>query len=653
MPSREFARSAHYLLLAGLIAVVYFLAAKLGLSLAHTIGQVSAVWPPTGVALAALWLCGRRYWPAILVGAFAANAQAAEPLATAAAIAGGNTLTALVGVWTLGRVFRFSAQLARVRDVLALLVVAISSSLLSASLGVLNLRLAGLLARGAAAAAWFTWWVGDTLGIVVVGALLLAWWPHPRPAWQRARRLEFALYLLALGLLLLLLRHVNTAPTPFGSHYPLAYLLFPILIWGALRFDQRAVTLCIALASIIGVTRALHGLGPLPDGSLDERLVALDTLVATVAVTGLVVGAVTASARRAEVKFRRLLEFAPDAMVIVDCDGRIVLTNKRVEQFFGYAGEELLGRHIDTLIAGSGPALQAARSEAGRPGDESGAAGTATRGQRRDGSAFPIEVSLSPMQTEDGLLTTAAIRDITERHEAHERMREAHEQLEMRVAERTAELATAIAQLRASLHEKEILLKEVHHRVKNNLQIICSLLNLQVEGQGDEQVRQVYRATTDRVRSMALVHEHLYGSHGLQCLRAGGYFRSLVGELARSHGADSGILCTTDVADIELPIDVAIPCGLIVNELVTNAFKHAFPDGRPGTIRVALTEGPQRQLELLVSDDGIGLADDGAQRSSRSFGLRMVGMLAAQLQGRLERATVGGTSIRLCIPGAA
>ncbi len=196
--------------------------------------------------------------------------------------------------------------------------------------------------------------------------------------------------------------------------------------------------------------------------------------------------------------------------------------------------------------------------------------------------------------------------------------------------------------LRASLHEKDVLLKEVHHRVKNNLQVISSMLSLQSMSQSDRATLGLFRESQDRVRSMALIHEQLYQSGDLSRIDFGAYADSLTANLLRSYATAGTIKLKIDVRDILIGIDLAIPCGLIINELVTNALKHAFPDGRNGTVVIAMRRDGGEYV-LTVTDDGVGMPPH-VKGDAGSFGLQLVDTLIGQLEGSIDVAVNGGTA---------
>jgi PAS domain S-box-containing protein len=205
--------------------------------------------------------------------------------------------------------------------------------------------------------------------------------------------------------------------------------------------------------------------------------------------------------------------------------------------------------------------------------------------------------------------------------------------------------------IRASLREKELLLKEVHHRVKNNLQVISSLLNLQAQHLPDPAQRKIFTDSQSRVQSIALVHEKLYQSKDLANIDCEQYVQTLVDGLFHSQNhAERGIRHSIEVGGAHLPVDAAIPCGLIINELVTNALKHAFPRGRTGRVRVSLQPGDDDSMELIVEDDGRGLPDDIDPRHTTSLGLDLVFTFAEQLDAKVEIERSHGTAFRFRFP---
>lgn len=208
--------------------------------------------------------------------------------------------------------------------------------------------------------------------------------------------------------------------------------------------------------------------------------------------------------------------------------------------------------------------------------------------------------------------------------------------------------------IRASLREKETLLKEIHHRVKNNLQVIASLLRLQSRYLKDDESRAMFDESQNRVHSISLVHEKLYRADNLARIDFNDYLVTLTKGLTDSwRGSDESIQVQVQAEGVQLAVDTAIPCGLIVTELVTNALKHAFPDGAGGCIGVAACEEPEGWLRLTVHDNGKGLPEKLDFRKSGSLGLELVNSLVRQLGAKLEITRSPGTTFQIEFQNAA
>ncbi|MCB9686134.1 MAG: PAS domain S-box protein [Alphaproteobacteria bacterium] len=320
---------------------------------------------------------------------------------------------------------------------------------------------------------------------------------------------------------------------------------------------------------------------------------------------------------------RQALEAAPTGMLVVDEQGRIVIVNRHIEDLFGYARHELIGQRVEMLVPERVRAQHpnSRRAFFSAPEARPMGAGRDLYGVRKDGSEVPLEIGLNPLVVDDGTVTVASVVDITERR----RMQ---------------------ARLEASLAETETLFRELHHRVKNNLQVVASLLSLQSRFTEDLTSVAVLREAQQRIHAIALVHEMLYRSETLTRVDFSSYLRNLTSHLTQATAQPSVVLDLDLDPTVALPVDLAVPCGLVVNELVTNALEHAFPDGRAGRIRVRLArEGSL--VVVSVADDGIGMSPGLQPASARTMGLRLVATLARQLGSAVGWDVGNGTSATL------
>ena len=325
---------------AALLAAVYVAFARFGLAIQPVSAFATLVWAPSGIALSALLVLGYRFWPSIAIGAVVANVWNGAPIPVALGIGAGNTLEALLGAWALRQIPGFRPTLDRLSDVLGLVVLAGAlSTAVSATIGTLSLLVGGLLTPDRFVVTWRTWWLGDAIGDLIVAPVLLTWRPS-RPV-SRLRLLESA----ALGLLLALVSILLFDRTREG----MVSLISPLLIWAAIRFDQRGAARGTLLVSAIAVWGTARGHGPFAKGTITEGLFADQAFMALTAATFLVLGAVTSERRRAqedrrradeairesELRYRTLTEAGDQMMWVNDAEGRTTYVNRKVEELFG------------------------------------------------------------------------------------------------------------------------------------------------------------------------------------------------------------------------------------------------------------------------------------------------------------------------------
>ncbi len=360
-----------------------------------------------------------------------------------------------------------------------------------------------------------------------------------------------------------------------------------------------------------------------------------------------------------EHQYMNLLQAIPDTVYILDREGRFMYLNDSVRTL-GYEPAKLIGKHFSEIVHPSDvpkisrvtvlPSFTGAVTgpeSAPKLFDERRAGNRMTRNlevRLRRGEAAVVgsdyllgsvnaygEVSCSGYKLPEfeglGLGTVGVIRDVSARKE-HER------------------------ELESALAAKEVLLKEIHHRVKNNLQVVSSLLNLQESAVADPAARKVFLECQTQIQSMAMVHEVLYRSADFEGVSMQRYFERLLDYLAGVYDASfRGIGWAVSAGTIVLDLDAAIPVALVVNELVSNCFKHAFPEGRQGSVRLGMSQDGEDWLVEVV-DDGVGLEAPRERKGERGIGTELVHALAAQLRGSADFSTEGGAAVRLRFPRA-
>jgi PAS domain S-box-containing protein len=321
-----------------------------------------------------------------------------------------------------------------------------------------------------------------------------------------------------------------------------------------------------------------------------------------------------------------VLEAAPEAVIVNDVDGHITLVNSMAERMFGYSRDALVGMQIERLVPEQLREKHAEHRQSftSAPAARSMGEGRELLGLRKDGSVFPVEVSLNSFQSAGRKLVVSAVRDITSRRAAEQRLRD-------------------------SLQEKELLLKEIHHRVKNNLQVVASMLTLQVMRADDTRATAMLEACRQRVMSMAKVHEKLYGERDVSRVDLAELIRD-IGTMVVAGVPGITIEFRHDGGPIVVDVETAFPAGLIANELITNSIKHAFVGRTHGRILVDVKRVDRESVCLQVADDGVGGVTPAALERSSGLGSTIVRTLVRQLDGTLSVGPGPGASVAILFP---
>ncbi len=324
-----------------------------------------------------------------------------------------------------------------------------------------------------------------------------------------------------------------------------------------------------------------------------------------------------------EKKFRSLVENANDAIYIITHEG-FQYVNPAFEDLTGYTSNEVCEKTFDfwNIIHPDDVEIIRQRELARREGKEVPSR-YEFRIMSKDGQTKIVEPATVSIGEKGEAKVIGILRDVTERKQAEGR-------------------------IRASLQEKNVLLREIHHRVKNNMQIISSLLRLQSRSIKDGKMVEMFKESQNRIRSMALIHEKLYQTEDLSRINFAEYIRSLTVHLFHTYRVNPNIVkINTDVEDVYLSINKAIPCGLILNELVSNALKHAFPKSKKGEIQIRLYSNSQNRMKLIIGDDGIGLPENLNIQNPETLGLQLVNDLVKQIEGSVTLDRTEGTTFSI------
>jgi PAS domain S-box-containing protein len=346
--------------------------------------------------------------------------------------------------------------------------------------------------------------------------------------------------------------------------------------------------------------------------------------------------------RLSERRLSDIINFLPDATFAIDLSGTVIAWNHAMEKMTGVGSDQIRGKGnyeysipfydsrrpilIDQVLIDD-PATEARYPYVTKEGKKLFSEITIPR--MNDGKGASLWLTASPLYDTRGEIVGAieSIRDITDRKIAEDKIRHA-------------------------LEEKDVLLQEIHHRVKNNLQVVSALIELQIQYMKDPNNINTLRDSQNRIRTMALIHETLYRSHDLSKVEFHAYIKKLVDALFDTYSIEAPEIKTVfDVDEVLLDVDTAIHCGLIVNELVSNTFKHAFPDGRKGTITIEFHRSGSQYI-LTYADNGVGIADGIDFNNTESLGLKLVSLLSTeQLDGTIQLIREQGTKYRISFPG--
>jgi PAS domain S-box-containing protein len=642
------------LTIAAAVTVVYFVAGKIGLRFALVHPNASAVWAPSGIALAACLLFGSSIWPAVMAGAFLVNVTTYGSVATSIGIAFGNTAEALTGAYFVRRFAHAGDAFDHTVDTFRfVLFAAVLSTTISATIGVTSLCSAGYASWSKYAWIWFTWWVGDCTGDLIVAPLLILWARVPRLNWDRRKIIEA---LLLMGALLLTVGVVFGGILPFqGEQYQNAFLCIPVLLWAAFRFGPRDTATVVFLLSTAAIAGTAINVGPFSQGSRNEALLLIQAFVAVAGTSHLVVAIEVADRRRLDQTRARLgtiVESSEDAILAITRAGLITDWNSSAERLYGFSSGEVLGKSINTILPADRTSESAEVLECINNGET--IAPFETVRLRKDGTRTDVSLSVSPVRDGDGRIIGASMiaRDITQLRQARLE-REALLRSE-RAAREAAENARQAAE--AANRAKDEFLAMLGHELRNPLHAISLAAQLLQTPNNLEKARDVIARQGEHMKRLVddLLDTARVTSGRIVLTRRPLDLAELVSECIgnlREMGQMDQHSVETDLETAWVNGDWQRLSQIVVN-LLSNAVKYTPPGGK-----IALRVETGEDAVIQVRDNGTGISSEilprifelfargefGLQRSPAGLGigLTLVRRIAELHGGRAEAASDG------------
>jgi PAS domain S-box-containing protein len=591
------------------LALVYAGVGRVGLSFAVVHPGVSPLWPPTGLALAALLGFGDRVWPGILIGAFAVNLPVTHSVGWALAIAVGNTLEGVLAAFLVRRFAHGARAFLQARDILVFAIVAgLASPVVSASVGATTLALGGSARWADYASIWLTWWLGDGAGALLFAPALILWATPDVLAGLRHRWREAAA---VLGAVVLVGLFVFGGISPRG--YPLSFLPFPVLLWPALRFGSREVALAVLVLMTMAIWGTARGAGPFGDLPRNAALLSLHLFLATVAVTSLQVAAIVGERRRvaarlgtasaAQGRLAAIVADSEDAIVSKTLDGVITSWNRAAEELFGYTAAEAIGQPITLIVP------------ADRLAEEDDVLARLRRGEavhhfetvrvRKDGTHVDVSLTISPVRNRRGVVVGASkiARDIGERRRLEEERRRllAREQ-------------AALAEAQAGNRARDEFLALLGHELRNPLGAMANAAQvLGLVGVPADRVDRARQILARQVHHLTRLVEDLLDVGRVTAgklvldrrpLELGDAVQRCLSALAAAGKTERHEL-VVEIEPVWLDAD-EVRVEQIIANLLENAVKYTPARGR---IRVSV-RGVEGDAVLRVQDEGMGMSPD-------------------------------------------
>ncbi len=628
------------------VILTYFVAGKLGLRVAIVHPSATAIWAPSGIALAACLLFGRWAWPAIFVGAFLVNATGYGSVFTAVGIAIGNTLEAVIGAFLVQRFARGRRVFDRTSDAFRFVIAVLVSTAITATLGVITLCVGGYGSWSAYGAIWLTWWLGDATGDLIVAPMLLLWAANSRLDYGVRKTFEAALLL---GSLLIVAMLLFRGELPLQwLRYPHSYLFTPILLWAAFRFGPRETATATLILSTVSLFSTLSGSSPFFHTDPNVALLSMQAFVAMIGTTFLIVSIEVEARRKLDEMHWRMaaiVDSSDDAIIATTPKGRITSWNAGAERMYGFSAAEAIGKPISLIIP---PELMGEAAKAmARVNDGEMVPPFESVRRRKDGTRVAVSVSISPVKDNRGRLVGSSkiVRDITQ-------LRQVRNEREMLLRSERAAREAAERANRA----KDDFLAMLSHELRNPLQAISIASRLLKDPQRRETAHGILDRQVEHVSHLLddLLDVTRFTRGEIVLDRRPTNLAELASQCVadlRATGQLERHSLETELEPVWVDGDPDRLLQVLIN-LLGNAVKYT-PSG--GNLRLRVRADDDAIIE--VEDDGIGIPSEalprvfdllargelGLQRSpgGLGIGLNLVKRIVELHRGRVDAASAG------------
>lgn len=698
---------------------IYYILAQIGRNTAIYPGYASAIWPASGAAIGLTLIFGNCTIIGVFIASFLSNSgidlfsglgfDPDKNLYLSVSIAFFSALQSYVGKVVLTRKIPGCKISDRTQFVLLFISLEALVCTISSTGSVVSMYLSKEIELSGFRQSWLTWWAGDTLGVYIGAPFILFWFRGEYKVPKLFNFLESS----ALLLLIVFFSLVSfDLVTPILSlSYPLGYILIPLILWSAFRLGERASSLAVVLASVIAILGTISGSPQFYAETMNASYILLQFFIAVLSITSLLVASIVNERKEAENQLRishQTLEGKVKERTQELLQSNEILREEILEKNEARAELEKsqtrykgLFEHLPVAI------IEADYSDLKRVLD--------VLPKDLEGDAFADYLEENPDFVQlcfDSIRVIGVNQEIVNllRVDSYEtvfknwkrffsqdnfkvfrrvlrKIREESYFYEVEVGFRVqdntrldikirwsvppgfenslssvivtlldfTEIKSTERKLQLSLEEKEVMLKEIHHRVKNNLQVISSLLSMQSDYVQDKESLSVFKESQNRLRTMSMIHEELYQSENLGKIQYSIYIEKLLNQLFQVYGKAESIRLITNLESLDISVNRAIPIGLILNELVSNSLKYAFPENLSvkdtPELKISLSK-KNESLELKIEDNGIGMPLGFDLDDSTSLGLKLVNILVRQLKGKIDFSSDSkkGTQFTIQVP---